>query len=205
MFISINPQNPDERKIKQVIECLKDGGVIIYPTDTIYGIGCDIYNAKAVERVCRIKGTDPSKTLLSFVCNDLSHLSKYTLNFDKSVYRLMKVNLPGAFTFILKASNEVPKLFVSKRKTVGIRVPDHKVTQTIVERLGNPLLSTSLPQNDDFTEYMTDPEEIYEKYGKLVDIVIDSGMGDNVASTVVDCSASDGWEIIRQGKGELVF
>lgn len=206
MLLYLHPQNPDERKLKQVIECLNDGGVIIYPTDTIYGIGCNIHHARSVEQVCRIKGIKPDKALLSFVCNDLSHLSQYTLNFDRSVYKLMKSNLPGAFTFILPASNEVPKLLLLKRKTVGIRVPDHAVPQAIVASLGSPLLSASLPpRTNDVLPYPTDPEEIYALYGKQVDMVIDSGEGGTEPSTIVDCTGSNGWEITRQGKGELLY
>jgi tRNA threonylcarbamoyl adenosine modification protein (Sua5/YciO/YrdC/YwlC family) len=205
VLISIHHQNPEPRKIQEVVSCLQDGGIIIYPTDTVYGIGCDIFNPKAVERVCQLKGIEPAKSMLSFVCNDLSHLSRYTRHFERTVYRLMKMNLPGAFTFILPASNEVPKMFVSKRKTVGIRVPKHPVPQAIVTLLERPLLSASLPMNQSDAQYYTDPSEIYEQFGKLVDMVIDSGRGDVQPSTVVDCSDGEGWEVLRQGKGELVF
>jgi len=203
MLIEINQENPDERKIKQIVKCLEDGGIIIYPTDTIYGIGCDIFNAKAVERICQLKGVKPKKVNLSFVCYDLSHLSDYTMQFDKSIYKLMSRNLPGPFTFILKGNNTVPKLFKSSKKTIGVRVPDNNIPRAIVEALGRPILTTSLKNDDEVLEYMTDPELIYEKYYKLVDMVIDGGFGDNEPSTVVDCTKTD-WEIIRQGKGELL-
>ena len=203
MLIEINQDNPDERKIKQVVKCLEDGGIIIYPTDTIYGIGCDIFNARAVERICQLKGVKPKKVNLSFVCYDLSHLSDFTTQFDKSVFKLMSRNLPGPFTFILKGNNTVPKLFKSSKKTVGVRVPDNNIPRAIVKALGRPILTTSLKHDDEILEYMTDPELIYEKYYKLVDMVIDGGFGDNEPSTVVDCTGGE-WEILRQGKGELL-
>lgn len=202
MLLKIYPQNPSERKIRQVVDCLRKGGVVIYPTDTIYGLGCDISKPKAVERICQIRGLDPKKANLSFVCHDFSHLSKYTHQFDKHIYKLLNKHLPGPFTFILPASNEVPKLLKSKKKTVGIRVPDNNIARTIVQELGNPILSTSLKIPDDIVEYPTDPELIYEDYKKLVDIVIDGGVGDNQPSTVIDCTKEE-WEVIRQGKGVL--
>lgn len=205
MLLSIHPQNPQEKKIKEVAECLKNGGLIIYPTDTVYGIGCDIFNARAIERVCLIKGVKPEKATFSFVCHDLSHLSEYTLPFDKQVYKLMNKNLPGPYTFILNAANTVPKLLRSKRKTVGIRVPDSEIVRAIVKALGNPILSASLKYNtdtEDILEYPTDPEEIFAQYGQLVDMVIDGGFGNNTPSTVIDCTGAE-IEIIRQGLGEL--
>ncbi len=204
MFLKIHPDNPEPRKIKQVVECLQDGGVIIYPTDTIYGIGCDINKLRAVERVCKIRGIDPKKANLSFVCKDLSHLADYTLNFDKTVYKVMNKHLPGPFTFILKASNIVPKLLKSKKKTVGIRVPDNNIALDIVRTLEYPILSTSLRKDDDIVEYETDPEEIYHQYQNEVDIVIDGGYGKNLASTVVNCVEGE-IEILRQGAGELIL
>jgi len=204
MLLKIHPENPDERKIKQVVECLQDGGIIIYPTDTIYGIGCDINQTKSIERVCQVRGIDPKKSHLSFVCKDLSHLADYALNFDKTVFKAMNKNLPGPFTFILKASNAVPKLLKYKKKTVGIRVPDNNIALDIVRLLGNPILSTSLRHSDEVLEYETDPEEIYEQYKNLVDIVIDGGYGKNVASTVVDCT-NGSLEVIREGIGELLL
>lgn len=205
MLLAIHPQNPQEKKIKEVAECLKDGGLIIYPTDTVYGIGCDIFNARAIERICIIKGVKPEKATFSFVCHDLSHLSDFTLPFDKQVYKLMNKHLPGPYTFILNAANTVPKLLRSKRKTVGIRVPDNKIAQAIVKALGNPILSASLKYNidaEDVLEYPTDPEEIFAQYGQLVDMVIDGGFGNNTPSTVIDCAGAE-IEIIRQGLGEL--
>jgi len=202
MLLHIHPDNPSDRKIQQVVECLRNGGIIIYPTDTIYGIGCDIFNTKAIERICQLKGINPKKTNLSFVCNDLSQLANFTMPLEKSVFKLMKKHLPGPFTFILPANNEVPKLLKSKKKTVGIRVPDNNITQQIVAALGNPILSTSLKDTDEVLEYKTDPELIYELYHKQVDIVIDGGFGDNQPSTVVDCLSGEP-EILRQGKGIL--
>lgn len=208
MLLKIHPDNPSERKIKTVIECLQDGGIIIYPTDTIYGIGCDITKNKAVEKVCQIKGEKPQKANLSFICHDLSHLADYTLPFNKTIYKLMNRNLPGPFTFILKGNNQLPQLF-KKKKTVGIRVPDNNIARAIVRELGNPLLSTSLKMSEDdheyaANEYLTDPYEIHEEFGNLVDIVIDGGFGDNEASTIVDCTSGE-VEIIRAGKGELEY
>ncbi len=206
MLVKIHPDNPSERKIKIVTECLQDGGIIIYPTDTLYGIGCDITKTRAIERICQIKGIKAQKANLSFVCHDFSHLADYTLPFEKSIYRLMNRCLPGPFTFILRANNQVPKFF-RKKKTVGIRVPDNNIARAIVRTLGNPLLSTSLtniPDQDehDYSEYWTDPYEIHEQFKNTVDMVIDGGYGDNEASTVVDCT-SNSPEIIRQGKGGL--
>jgi len=202
MLLTIHPDNPDERKIRQVVDCLRKGGIIIYPTDTVYGIGCDIFNTKAVERVCRIKGIKSKKANLSFICHDLSHLSDFAAPFDKATYKLINRRLPGPFTFILKANSAIPKLFKSSKKTVGIRVPDNKIARAIVKELGNPILSTSLKSDDDILEYITDPELIYDEYYKLVDIVIDGGFSDNQPSTVVDCTSREAI-VLRQGKGKL--
>ncbi|HEY5408543.1 MAG TPA: L-threonylcarbamoyladenylate synthase [Ginsengibacter sp.] len=199
MLLHIHPQNPQPRLLKQVADCLKSGGVIIYPTDTIYGLGCDIYHPKAIERICKIKNLDPQKAQLSFICRDLSHLSDYTKSIDTPLYRLLKNYLPGPYTFILPASKAVPKLLKSKKDTVGIRVPDNVICSLILETLGNPILSASLP--DDMIEEYTDPEIIYDKFGKLVDYVIDGGIGGIVPSTVVDCT-TDEWTVTRQGLGE---
>ena len=199
MLIQIHPENPQSRLIKQVVECLKDGGVIIYPTDTIYGLGCDINQHKAVERICKIKNIDPQKAQLSFICRDLSHLSDYTKSIDTPLYRMLKSYLPGPYTFILPASKQVPKILQSKKSTVGIRVPDNIICQHILDELGNPILSASLP--GDMVEEYTDPEVIYETFGDKVDFVIDGGIGSMVPSTVVDCTTDD-WTIIRQGQGE---
>lgn len=202
MLLRIHPENPEQRKIDQVIDCLKDGGVIIYPTDTVYGIGCDIYNSKAVERIARIRKIDLKKANFSFVCYDLSHLSDFARNVDTPTYKLMKKALPGPFTFILQAKNTVPKLFQSRKKTVGIRIPDNKIALEIVNRLGNPIMSASVHDDDDVIEYTTNPELIHEKYEDIVDMVIDGGYGDNHVSTVIDCSENTA-EVIREGKGKL--
>ncbi len=202
MILKIHPQNPEQRKIDQVIDCLRDGGVIIYPTDTVYGIGCDIYNQKAVERICRIRNIDRKKANFSFICYDLSHLSDFARNVDTATYKLMKKAFPGPFTFVLQAKNAVPDLFKSKKKTVGIRIPDNNIAREIVNRLGNPLMSASVHDEDEVIEYTTNPELIHEKYEDLVDMVIDGGFGDNHVSTVIDCSNGSA-EILRQGKGIL--
>lgn len=201
-FIKIYPQNPDIRRIEQVVNCLRNGGVVIYPTDTVYGIGCDIHNQRAIEKIARIKGIKPEKANFSFICYDLSHLSEYSRGVSTSTFKLMKKAFPGAFTFILEANTKVPKLLNNKKKTVGIRIPDHQVPRLIVKELGNPILTTSIHDEDDVIEYSTDPELIYEKYQHLVDMVIDGGYGNNVASTIVDCT-SDEVEIIRQGLGDI--
>lgn len=202
MLIKIHPQNPNERLIKQVIETLQRGGVIIYPTDTIYGLGCDITRPKAIEKICAIKGLRPEKAYFSFICADLSHISEYTKPITNETFRLLKRTLPGPFTFILDASNKVPKLLSSKKKTVGIRIPDNNITREIVNHLGNPIISTSIHEEDDIMEYATDPELIHEKYRNLVDLVIDGGYGENLPSTVVDCT-SEPLAVLRQGKGIL--
>jgi len=200
MFLKIYPENPSSRQIKTVVECLSDGGVIIFPTDTIYGLGCDIYKPKAVERIALIKGVKKQNANFSFICHDLSDLSDFAKPISKTVYKLMRKCLPGPFTFILDANNNVPKLFQSKKKTIGIRVPDNNVPRQIVEYLGHPIMSTSIHDDDEIVEYSTDPELIYEKYKNIVDIVIDGGYGDNEASTIISCE-TDNFEIVRQGKG----
>lgn len=199
MLIKIHPQDPQPRLIKQIIECLKDGGVIVYPTDTIYGLGCDIFQHKAVDRICTIKNIDPLKAQLSFICKDLSHLSDYTKSIDTPLYRMLKNYLPGPYTFILPASKQVPKILQSKKSTIGLRVPDNKICQHILDLLGNPILSASLP--GDMVEEFTDPETIFEKFGSVVDFVIDGGPGNMIPSTIVDC-VTDEWVITRQGAGE---
>ncbi len=198
MILTIHPDNPNPRHIKTVIECLLAGGVVIYPTDTIYGLGCDIFQPKAIERIARIKNMDPSKAQLSFVVNDLSDLSKYTKSISTPLYRMLKNHLPGPYTFILPASKEVPKILHSKKSTIGLRVPDNLIARTIVQELGHPLLSASLPGT--MVEEYTDPELMYENFHKLVDIVIDGGIGGMIPSTVVDCT-SDHYEVIREGAG----
>lgn len=186
--------------MKIITDCLKSGGVIIYPTDTVYGLGCDITKIKAVDRVAQIKGIRREKANFSFICSSLSQLSDFTRPINNDVYRLMRRTLPGPFTFILNANSNVPHFFQSKKKTVGIRIPDHKVPVEIVEKLGNPIMTTSIHSDDSFIEYPVDPEEIYEKFKKLVDIVIDSGHSDSIPSTVIDCRGDEP-VILRQGKG----
>jgi tRNA threonylcarbamoyl adenosine modification protein (Sua5/YciO/YrdC/YwlC family) len=202
MLIQIHPQNPQPRLIKQIVECLQDGGVVVYPTDTIYGLGCSINHHKAVERICKIKNVDPEKAQLSFICKDLSHLSDYTKSIDTPLYRLLKSYLPGPFTFILPASKQVPKILQSKKSTIGLRIPSNEICQQILTELNVPILSASLP--GDMVEDYTDPEIIYEKLGHLVDFVIDGGIGGIMPSTVVDCTTTD-WQITRQGLGEIIF
>lgn len=202
MLLKIYDDNPNPKAIQQAVDILKKGGVIIYPTDTVYGMGCDITNQKAIERVCAIRGLKPNKANLSFICYDLTDISQYTKPFDTTVFRILKKALPGPFTFIFNASNMVPKLLSSKKKTVGIRVPDNAIVREIVRVLGNPIVTTSIHDEDEIIEYSTDPELIYEKYEDKVDMVIDGGYGDNVASTVVDLTNGD-FEVIREGKGDL--
>lgn len=202
MLLKIYPQNPNSKAIQQVVQVLKKGGVIIYPTDTVYALGCDILNSKGIERICQIRGIKPEKAKFSFVCSDLSHLSQYSKSIDTPTFRVLKKALPGPFTFILNANNQVPKLLHNNKKTIGIRVIEHAVVQAILTELGNPILTASLKLDDDFLEYFTDPEEIYEHYHKRVDMIIDSGLGGNRPSTVVDCTQAN-FEIVRQGKGDL--
>lgn len=202
MLIKIYPENPNEKMIQQVVDVLKKGGVIIYPTDTVYGLGCDITNQRAIERICKLRGIKPEKANFSFICYDLSHISDYTKPIDNETYRILKKALPGPFTFIFNASKNVPKLLSSNKKTVGIRVPNNNIARSIVRVLENPIMSTSIHDDDEIFEYSTDPELIHEKYEDLVDLVIDGGFGDNQPSTVVDCSEGD-FNIIRQGKGNL--
>jgi tRNA threonylcarbamoyl adenosine modification protein (Sua5/YciO/YrdC/YwlC family) len=200
-FLRIYPENPDARKIEQVVRCLREGGVIIYPTDTVYGIGCDIHNARAVEKVARIKGVKPQKNNFSFICYDLSHIADYA-RVSNAAFKLMKKALPGPFTFILEASGKVPKLLNTNKKTVGIRVPDHAIPRCIVKELGHPILTSSIKDEDEIIEYSTDPELIFEKFEHQVDIVIHGGYGGNVASTIVDAT-SDEFEVIREGLGQI--
>ena len=201
-FLKIYEDKPNEAAIKKVVDVLKNGGLIIYPTDTVYGLGCDISNAKAIERICKIRGIKPDKANFSFICYDLRHISDYTKPIDNETYRILKKALPGPFTFIFNASKNVPKLLSSNKKTIGIRVPDNNIARSIVKLLGNPIISTSIHDDDEIIEYSTDPELIHEKYEDLVDLVVDGGYGDNEPSTVVDCSMGE-FEIIRQGKGDL--
>ena len=203
MLIKIYPENPNPREIKKRAQIIDDGGLVIYPTDTIYGIGCDITKPKAVARLAQIQGLDMDKAFFSFIFNDLSQLSEYTKPMSNPAFKLLKRNVPGPFTFIFEANNNIPKLFKTRRKTIGIRLPDNNIVRAIVSELGRPLLSSSVHDDqDEVTEYITDPELIHERYGNVVDAVIDGGYGDNQPSTVVDCT-TDEFEIIRQGKGEL--
>jgi tRNA threonylcarbamoyl adenosine modification protein (Sua5/YciO/YrdC/YwlC family) len=202
MLIKIHPDNPQESKLDEVIKCLRSGGVIIYPTDTIYAIGCDLTNSKAVERVARIKGIKLEKANFSLVCYDLSHLSKYAKAFSTSTFKSMKKVLPGPYTFILPASSEVPRLFKSKKKTIGIRVPDNDLARELVLRMGHPIIATSVRDDDEILEYTTDPSLIHDRYENQVDMVIDAGYGNNIPSTVVDCT-TDEMEIIREGSGDV--
>lgn len=201
MFIKLFEDNPNAKDILKVVEILQKGGVIIYPTDTVYAIGCDIYNVKAVQRVAALKGIKPEKANFSMICRDLSNISEYA-KVGNDVFKVMKRSLPGPFTFILNATNKLPNVLMNRRKTVGIRIPDNYIVMAIVEELGHPLLTTSVRAGDEVTEYITDPELIYEKYENKVDLVIDGGFGKNVASTIVDCTGR-GIEIVRQGIGEL--
>ena len=204
MLLKIHPENPEPRKIKQVIQCLQKGGVIIYPTDTVYGLGCDIFNSKAVDRICRLRRIDPKKAMFSFICTDISQISQFSLPIENTIFKLLKRNLPGPFTFVLKSNHKVPKLFKNKKRTIGVRIPDHKVPISIVEQLGRPILTTSLKSDDEIVEYFTDPLDFYEDFNKLVDIIIDSGAGTNTPTTVVNCTTEEP-ELIRPGAGDLVI
>ena len=200
-FIKIYENNPNEVAIKKVVEVLKNGGLVIYPTDTVYGLGCDITNTKALERIAKIKGVKLEKANFSFVCSDLSHISDYIKQIDTTTFKILKRALPGPYTFILPGNNNLPKEF-KKKTTVGIRVPDNAIALEIVRQLGNPIVSSSIHDEDEVLEYSTDPELIFEKWQNLVDVVIDGGYGDNIGSTIIDLS---GFEpvVIREGKGSL--
>ncbi|MFZ4544890.1 MAG: L-threonylcarbamoyladenylate synthase [Saprospiraceae bacterium] len=200
MLLEIHPIDPESRKIKQVVEVLKKDGVIIYPTDTVYGIGCDIMSKAAVEKVCRIRKLDPDKAMLSIICNDMSQIAKYTVQIDNALFRLMKQHLPGPYTFILKANNDVPKLFKNRKKTIGIRIPNNPIVKAIVEELGHPILTTSLKSDDEILEYYTDPIDFFNDFDHQVDIIIDGGTCGNTPSTLIDCTKDDP-ELIRQGAG----
>ena len=199
MLLHLHPDNPQPRNVKTIVECLLDGGVIIYPTDTIYGLGCDIFQHKAIERICRIKQVDPAKAQLSFICYDLSDLSSYTKSISTPLYRLLKTYLPGPYTFILPASKQVPKILKSKKDTIGLRVPDNIIARSLIRELGHPILSSSLP--GDMIEDYTDPEMMHEKFENLVDIVVDGGIGGAIPSTIVDCTGDEP-VVTRKGIGE---
>ncbi|MCD8407535.1 threonylcarbamoyl-AMP synthase [Tenacibaculum dicentrarchi] len=200
-FIKLYNDNPNPKEIAKIVKVLQNGGLIIYPTDTVYGLGCDITNTRALEKIAKIKGVKLEKSNFSFICNNLSHLSDYVKQIDSATFKILKRALPGPYTFILPGSNSLPKVF-KKRKTIGIRIPDNIIAQTIVEALGNPIVSTSIHDEDEVIEYTTDPELIFEKWQNIVDIVIDGGYGDNYASTVIDLT-TDSPEVIREGKGSL--
>lgn len=202
MFVKIYPENPNQKEIDKIVTILRDGGLIIYPTDTVYAIGCDALNVRAVEEICKMKGINPEKSNLSIICYDLSNISEYA-KVDNATFKLMKKNLPGAFTFILNTTSSLPKIYKNK-KTVGIRVPDNNIIRELVRNLGNPILTTSLKGDDEVIEYITDPELINEKYQDKVDAVIDGGYGGIEASTIIDCTGHEP-EIVRQGKGVLIL
>ena len=199
-FIKLYNENPNPKEIAKVVKVLQSGGLVIYPTDTIYGLGCDITKTKSLEKIAKIKGVQLEKANLSFICNDLSHLSDYVKQLDSATFKILKRALPGPYTFILPGSNNLPKVF-KKKKTVGIRIPDNNIIRTLVAELGNPIVSTSIRDEDDVLEYTTDPELIFEKWQGLVDIVIDGGYGDNEPSTVIDLTEEP--SVIREGKGSI--
>lgn len=201
MLLQINADNPQMRKIQYVVDCLREDGVVIYPTDTVYAMGCNIRSKKALERICKLKGIKPEKSNLSMICRDLSEISEYTVQIDNSLFRTLKKALPGAYTFILKANSNVPKLFKNNKRTIGVRVPDNNIVQTIIAELGNPILTTSLKIDDDIQEYPTDPFDIHESYKKIVDMIVDGGIGGLIPSTVIDCTGNEP-EIVREGVGD---
>ncbi|WP_294819686.1 L-threonylcarbamoyladenylate synthase [uncultured Flavobacterium sp.] len=199
-FIKIYPENPNEKEIAKVVRILRDGGIIIYPTDTVYGLGCDITNSRALERIAKIKGIKLEKANFSFICSDLSNLSDYVKQIDTATFKILKRSLPGPYTFILPGNNNLPKEF-KKKNTVGIRVPDNNIALEIVRQLGNPIISTSIHDEDEVLEYSTDPELIFEKWQNLADAVIDGGYGDNIPSTIIDLSGDEP-VVVREGKGD---
>jgi tRNA threonylcarbamoyl adenosine modification protein (Sua5/YciO/YrdC/YwlC family) len=200
MLLKIHPENPSHRQILKVCDILRKGGIIVYPTDSVYALGCDINNHKAIEQIAKLKGTRPAKADFSFIFSDLSQVSDYALLFDNRIFKLMKSHLPGPFTFILHARNNVPKIFQSRKKTIGIRIPDNKIPVELVRNLGNPVMTTSIHDEDTLIEYTTDPDLIYEKYKDKVDVIINGGFGNNVPTTVVDCIQPEP-VIVRQGIG----
>jgi tRNA threonylcarbamoyl adenosine modification protein (Sua5/YciO/YrdC/YwlC family) len=204
MILKIYPENPNQRYIDKVVQCLRDGGIVVYPTDTIYGIGCDIFKQKSVEKITELLGDKKKKSSMTFICSDLSHLSDFAKPISNTLFKMMKKALPGPYTFILEANNNVPKLLQSNKKTVGVRVPDNNIILEIVRQLGHPILSASIKDDDEIIEYTTDPELIHERYEKMVDIVIDGGYGGNVPSTVIDCTGGD-IQVVREGKGDIAL
>jgi len=203
MLLEIHPENPSTRKIQQVVKILEEGGVIIYPTDTVYALGCDIQNKKAIQQICRIRKLDPKKANLTFICKNISQLASYAAQLDKDVFKALRRNTPGPFTFILKANKEVPRIFSNRKKTIGVRIPNNKIALEIIEALDRPILSISLKNDDEIIEYFTNASEIYDDYANLVRMVIDGGPGKNQPSTVVDATTRE-LEIIRGGIGELI-
>jgi tRNA threonylcarbamoyl adenosine modification protein (Sua5/YciO/YrdC/YwlC family) len=202
MMIKINPDKPQENEIQKVVEVLKDGGVIIYPTDTVYALGCDIYNTKAIEKIAHLKKLDPQKALFTFICSDISDVSKYVLPIPNPIFKTIKQLIPGPYTFILNANSNVPKILKQNRKTIGVRVADNNITRQIIQKLGNPILSSSLiDENNEITEYYTDPKDIYLQYKDKVDLIIDGGFGNVVPSTILDCT-KEKIELIREGAGK---
>lgn len=204
MLIKLYEENTEQRKVDQIVDILRGGGIIIYPTDTVYSIGCDITHEKAVEKIAKLKGIKIEKAHFSFICHDLSHLSDYTRPIPNNVFKLMRRNLPGPFTFILEANSNVPRYFKGKKKTIGIRVPNNTIIREIVRNLGNPIFSSSIHDSDEILAYSTDPELIHEEWNERVDVVIDGGYCGNEASTIVDCTCND-IVIVREGKGELIW
>lgn len=202
MLISIHPENPEPRKIKQAADMIRSGGLVIFPTDTIYAIGCDINQLRSIEKLCKIIGKKPEKANLSLICADLSDLSAYSAPINSTIFKLMKASLPGPYTFILKSSRLVPKLFQTNKKTVGIRVPDNAIVQALIKELGSPLVSASIHAEDEIIDYLTDPEEIYEQFQSQIDIMIEGGTGDNQPSTIIDCTEGEAI-LVREGKGAV--
>ncbi len=202
MLVKIYAENPNQRDVRQVVDVLKNGGIIIYPTDTVYGMGCDITNVRGVERIARLRNVQVEKSNFSFITSDLSHLSEFSKPVSNAVFKILKRYLPGPFTFILNANSNVPKHFKGKKKTVGVRIPDNNIILEIVRELGNPIMSTSIHDEDEIIEYSTDPELIHEKFENIVDLVVDGGYGGNIPSTIVDCTG-DLPVVIREGKGEF--
>jgi tRNA threonylcarbamoyl adenosine modification protein (Sua5/YciO/YrdC/YwlC family) len=200
-YYRVYEENPEMKKIESIVQLLRQGGVIIYPTDTIYALGCDVFSRQAIETVCQIKGIKPSKAVFSLIGDDISQIAEYAKNLATPLFKIMKKATPGPFTFILQASNKVPRSLDANRKTIGLRIPDNNIPRAIARVLGNPLITTSIKDDDEVIEYVTDPDMIYEKYAKLVDAVIDGGMGKNVASTIIDCTG-DELEIVREGLGD---
>jgi len=204
MLLKIHHSPPDWRKIDKAVEILNNGGIMIYPTDTVYALGCSMKNKQAVEKLCKLRGMDPKKASLSLICENISQISEFTNPIDNSTFRLIKKHFPGPYTFILEANNQLPKILRNKRKTIGVRIPSHFVPLSIVQQLGHPLITTSLKSDDEILEYFTDPEEIYQDFLRKVDLFIDGGIGNNVPSTVVDCTGSEP-VILREGAGDLAM